>query len=105
MTRFVRRIRVVAPADVDTHTILTAELHDSLGIPEESLVGAIPVLICKETSAGIGKVADDTVSMSGNSLVINEGATGFAAGDVFTIDIHQGSEDRVASVATGTPAT
>lgn len=105
MNKFVRRVRVVVPSDVSTHNILTAELHDNLGIPEESLVGARPVILAKETSAGVAKTVDDKVTISGNNLVINEGSTGFAAGDIFTVDIHQGSEDRVEAVASGTPAT
>ncbi|OGV45201.1 MAG: hypothetical protein A2017_06580 [Lentisphaerae bacterium GWF2_44_16] len=91
MNTDVRRIKCVIPADVGEGTAVDLNLVTAMNIPEELIPAMTPVIVARQSSALLGKVIDDTVSISGNVLSIDEGATGFAAGDIYYIDLMQGT--------------
>ena len=81
-----RLIEVVAPADVSTDDRLNVDLDD-LGLSDENIESLSARLVAKRDSSGNGKVLDDIVTITSDNLQIQEGSTGFAAGDVFVIEL------------------
>lgn len=92
-------IEVAAPADVSTHTLLTADLTDA-GLSADVLAACAARAVSKRDASGNGKVFDDIVAVSGSNLTITEGSTGFVAGDVWTIELVFPAPVELASVAT-----
>ncbi|HBC89538.1 MAG TPA: hypothetical protein DCZ94_21585 [Lentisphaeria bacterium] len=105
MNKDIKIVQVVVPADVSTHTTLTADLETDLGIPSEFIDDCKPVIIAKEGSTFAGKVLDEIPSIAASKLVITEGATGLAVGDIYTVALIKGSLDKSTAVASGEPAT
>jgi hypothetical protein len=93
------RIKVVAPSDVSTNSVLNTNLKTLLGLESPVIRQITPVLVAKTTSAFVGKTVDDRVFISGDVLTIVEGNTGFAAGDIFFIDLVQGDIDSLTATA------
>lgn len=89
MLTYHKRLKVTAPSDVGTATLLTVALDD-LGLTDENIEGMSPICVQKVDTSGNGKVFDDAVTISGQDLLIAEGSTGFAAGDEWTIDLEVG---------------
>lgn len=91
-------IQVVAPSGVSTDDTLTTDLT-SLGIPSDNLKSCNAEVISKKDTSGNGKVFDDIAAISGDNLVITEGATGFTAGDVFTVLLIFGSPNKATAAS------
>lgn len=98
---FTKVIEVVAPSDVGSNDTLTVDLSSHFGGTQLDRSDAY--IVEKRNSAGAPKTYDDTVSVSSAGvLTISEGATGFAAGDVFVVMLVAGiasSVDATASTA------
>lgn len=93
-----KRIEVVAPSDVSTDDLLNVSLSD-LGLSDENIESAEIRLVAKRDSSGNGKTLDDLVTTTSDYLQIQEGSTGFAAGDVFVIDFIWGLTSYTADSA------
>lgn len=96
MQSHITRVKLVAPADVSTNDDLDYDL-DSIGVDASMRKGLEAVTVAKTTSAGVPKANDDTVTIVDDDLHIDEGATGFAAGDIWWIDLMRGVDKCVAT--------
>lgn len=86
---FFKRVIVEAPSDVGSDTELKVDLEDVFG--SDHLDEAQVDCVEKRDSDGSPKAYDDDVSIdSDGDLLIEEGATGFAAGDRWTCLIYPG---------------
>lgn len=94
------KIVKIKVGDQDGENTLTVDLDD-LGIPTD-LQGNIndAIIIAKETSAGVGKVEDDKVVVSGGNLVFTEGSTGWADNDTFFVMLLFGLDEVTGTLST-----
>lgn len=97
MLNEVKIIEVVAPT-LTTENTLTMDLKTH-GLSTGNIAAAKARLIAKRGSNGVAKAVDDKVAVSGDNLVITEGATGFATGDVFVMALVIGAMSSAAAVA------
>lgn len=93
------RIKIVAPSDVGENAVLNTNLRTAIGLESPVIKQITPVLVAKTTSAGVGKSIDDRTFISGDVLTIVEGSSGFAAGDIFYVDLVQGDIQSATAVA------
>lgn len=94
----IKRIEIVAPDDVSDDDRLNVDLED-LGLSDENIESAEARLVAKRDSDGDGKTLDDAVTITGDHLQIQEGSTGFSAGDVFIVDLVWGLQSFTADSA------
>lgn len=93
-------IEVVAPT-VGTNDTLTVSLTDDYNIPSGIVSGLAGArIVGKQATAGTGKTLDDSVAISGTDLVITEGSTGFANGDVFQVALFTSLPSETAAAST-----
>jgi hypothetical protein len=90
---------IVAPS-LTTQNRLTTNLATAFGIESSILANAKPVIKAKQDTNNAPKTIDDTPSISGNNLVIAEGATGFATGDQFFVELYVGCGSATATAST-----
>jgi len=94
-------IRVTVPSGVGTDDTLTVSIQgtgaDDLDLPE-TWEDSLPLITVKQTSAGLGKVIDETIVITAGDLIITEGASGLLAGDQYFIRLTKPS--TVAAEAT-----
>lgn len=91
-------VKVVTPADVSTNDLLQVDTDD-LGLSDEVLANSTPVIVGKTDSSGNGAVMDEIVAITGGNLQITEGSTGFAAGDIYIIELLLGLKSFTATAA------
>jgi hypothetical protein len=89
MHEFEKILKATMPAP-GTNNTLTVALND-YDIPDEVCKAAVPVIVGKTSSAGVGKVIDEKVVITDDDLVLTEGATGFVADDIYWIKFAIGS--------------
>jgi len=92
-------VDVTAPSDVGTHNRVTVDLR-SYGFDAPTIARMRPRAVARTTSAGVGQVLDDTVTISGHNLIVAEGTTGFAAGDTWRIELGIGVVAQTGVAAT-----
>jgi hypothetical protein len=90
-------VEVVMPT-VTTQNALTKDLKD-FGLSSQQIAAAKARIVNKRAAAGTGKAIDDSVAITGDNLVIAEGATGFVTGDVFGVMLFIGALDSGAGTA------
>lgn len=100
MTEDVKIIKVVAPAGVSTSDDLDYDL-DGLGIDANAREGMQVILLDRLAAAGTPKTMDDTWTYTKSTGVIHidEGATGFVAGDQWFFALVWGAHACVATAS------
>ena len=87
-------VKIVCPT-VTTQATLTVPMS-ALGIDNMSPPCIKDAhIVAKTTSAGVGQVEDDTISISGTNIVIAEGSTGFTTGDIFYVLLRLDNENTI----------
>lgn len=93
-------IEVVAPT-VSANDTLTVSLTDDYGYTADQVAAFRGARILgKQVTAGTGQVLDDSVAIDGTDLVITEGSTGFADGDVFQVGLFVSLATATATAST-----